>query len=267
MSQAQRDGDGDPDQAIIADTMKLLGNSGYSKTITNKDTHRDLVFCSEEEVAKKVNEPQFRQLNVLSEDLYEVELAKKKIKYDLPIQIGFFVYQYAKLRMLQFYYDFIDKYLDWQQYEYIEMDTDSAYIALAGQSLEDLVKPELKKQFFEEWNSWLPAEACATHQEEFVQVKMRAGVWEPKECCIKQKKFDRRTPGLFKVEWRGDGMIGLCCKTYFGWGDTNKCSTKGISKTQNAIGKDKFMQVLKTKQSAGGVNIAFQVKNNAMYTY
>ena len=62
-------------------------------------------------------------------------------------------------------------------------------------------------------------------------------------------------------------MIGLCSKTYYGWGDTNKCSTKGISKTQNAIDKDKFMQVLKTKQSAGGVNIRFQVKNNAVYTY
>ena len=77
VSQARRDGDADQDQAIIADTMKLLGNSGYGKTITNKDNHRDLVFCSDEEAPKKVNEPQFRQLNVLSEDLYEVELAKK----------------------------------------------------------------------------------------------------------------------------------------------------------------------------------------------
>ena len=39
VSQAQQDGDADPDQAIIADTMKLLGNSAYGKTITNKDSH------------------------------------------------------------------------------------------------------------------------------------------------------------------------------------------------------------------------------------
>ena len=31
VSQARRDGDQDPDQAIIADTMKLLGNSAYGK--------------------------------------------------------------------------------------------------------------------------------------------------------------------------------------------------------------------------------------------
>ena len=37
----------------------------------------------------------------------EVELTKKTINLKLPIQIGFFVYQYAKLRMLQFYFDLL----------------------------------------------------------------------------------------------------------------------------------------------------------------
>ena len=69
------------------------------------------------------------------------------------------------------------------------------------------------------------------------------------------------------MEWKDDGMVGLCSKTYFGWGDKNKCNTKGISKTQNAIDKEKFLEVLTTKQSAGGVNIRFQVKDNAVYTY
>ena len=73
--------------------------------------------------------------------------------------------------------------------------------------------------------------------------------------------------GLFKVEWKGDGMVGLCSKTYFGWGDKNKCSTKGISKQHNQLDKEKFLEVLTTKQSAGGVNIGFQVKDNAVYTY
>ena len=62
-------------------------------------------------------------------------------------------------------------------------------------------------------------------------------------------------------------MIGLCSKTYFGWGEKNKCSTKGISKTQNTIEKAQFLQMLKTKQSTGGINVGFQVKDNAVYTY
>ena len=41
------------------------------------------------------------------------------------MQIGFFVYQYAKLRMLQFYFDFMDKYLDRSNFKYCEMDTDT----------------------------------------------------------------------------------------------------------------------------------------------
>ena len=43
VSAARRAGDEDPDRAIIADTMKLLGNSGYGKTVTNVDRHRDVL--------------------------------------------------------------------------------------------------------------------------------------------------------------------------------------------------------------------------------
>ena len=42
VSAARRAGDADPDKAIIADTMKLLGNSGYGKTVTNIDKHREV---------------------------------------------------------------------------------------------------------------------------------------------------------------------------------------------------------------------------------
>ena len=48
---------------------------------------------------------------------------------DLPLQIGVAVYHLAKLRMLEFFYDFIDKFIDRLDYEMIEMDTDSNYFA------------------------------------------------------------------------------------------------------------------------------------------
>ena len=169
--------------------------------------------------------------------------------------------------MLAFYYDFLDKYVDRHDYQYIEMDTDSAYVAIAGQSIEELVRPHLKSEFYQEWHRWLPAEACPSHHFKFLEVKLKGESWNPEECCVKQKKFDKRTPGLFKIEWQGQGMIGLCSKTYFGWGDKNKCSTKGISKQHNQLDKNTFLEVLKTKQSTGGVNVGFQVKNNAVYTY
>ena len=52
---------------------------------------------------------------------------------DLPLQqqqIGVAVYHLAKLRMLQFYYNFIDKYInreDFELTEMTEMDTDNGY--------------------------------------------------------------------------------------------------------------------------------------------
>ena len=39
----------------------------------------------------------------------EENVRRRRVTYDLPHHIGFFVYQYAKLRMLQFYYDFVDR--------------------------------------------------------------------------------------------------------------------------------------------------------------
>ena len=96
----------------------------------------------------------FRKLENITEDAYEVESCKKTIKLNLPIQVGFFVYQYAKLRMLQFYYDFLDKYLDRADFQTCEMDTDSAYIAISGDSVESLVKPELREEFQQDKCNW-----------------------------------------------------------------------------------------------------------------
>ena len=77
-----------------------------------------------------------------------------------------------------------------------------------------------------------------------------------------------QTPDLFKREWQGQGMVGLCSKTYFGWGSQkDKCSTKGISKKHNELDQKTFLEVLTTKQSAGGVNIGFRVHDNTVYTY
>ena len=109
VSAARRAGDTDPDKAIIADTMKLLGNSAYGKTVTNVDRHRDIKYCTEVGTSRPISNKRFRQLDVVTDDAYEVTSSKARVTYDLPHHIGFFVYQYAKLRMLEFYYDFVDR--------------------------------------------------------------------------------------------------------------------------------------------------------------
>ena len=41
--------------------------------------------------------------------------------------------------MLQFYYDCLDRYLDRVNFQMCEMDTDSAYIAISEDSVENLI--------------------------------------------------------------------------------------------------------------------------------
>ncbi|KXJ14359.1 hypothetical protein AC249_AIPGENE21562 [Exaiptasia diaphana] len=137
-----------------------------------------------------------------------------------------------------------DKFLDRSDFAYCEMDTDSAYIAISGEKVEDLVRPELKDVFEQEKHQWFP-----------------------RTDTPENKAYDKRTPGLFKEEWSGDGIIGLCSKTYYCFGTSDKFSCKGINKRCNDIDKDKFLQVLRTRQSATGLNKGFRVVNHSMYTY
>jgi hypothetical protein len=60
------------------------------------------------QVSRHLMDSSFRRCNQLDENNFELEMSKKTIHLDLPMHIGCFVYQYAKLRMLQFYYDFVD---------------------------------------------------------------------------------------------------------------------------------------------------------------
>ena len=146
------------------------------------------------------------------------------------------------------------------------MDTDSAYIALAGESIDDLVVD--RENYFQHRSEWLRAECCDEHKDEYVQTRIAGRTWTATEpCCIARKAFDKRTPGLFKVEWRRDGFTGLCSKTYYSFGETNKCTTKGLNKRQNDIDKDKFLSVLTNRRSGSGVNRGFRVRDSSMMTY
>ena len=92
----------------------------------------------------------FKKLDLVNKSSYEVELAKAQIEHKEPILVGFLILQYAKLRMLQLYYNFITKFCDVNKFEELEMDTDSLYLALAQKELEDCIRPEMRA----EWQRW-----------------------------------------------------------------------------------------------------------------
>ena len=59
-----------------------------------------------------------------------------------PYHCGIAVYQLAQLQMLEFYYNFLGKYISRQDFELCYMDTDSFYLAMSGDSLDEIVRPE-----------------------------------------------------------------------------------------------------------------------------
>jgi len=96
------------------------------------------------------------------------------------------------------------------------MDTESKYMAISADSLEEIVRPELRNEFEAKKKEWL--------------------AWN---------KWSERTPGLFKLECDGSRMIPLCSKCcYVDKESGAKFSPKGVSKKQNDITWQRFKTTL-----------------------
>ena len=113
---------------VVAETMKLLGNSSYGYQIMDRSRHTITKYLNNEKTHKAIKELLFKRIkriNTVEKDLYKVELLKSTIEHREPILVGFFILQYAKLRMFELYYNFFDELCDVNQFEELEMDTDS----------------------------------------------------------------------------------------------------------------------------------------------
>jgi hypothetical protein len=254
----------------------VVGNSAYGCTLTNKERHLDVSFtrCSKSSrsVNSFINSKLFHSLDEVGDDQYEVietETVKPNIKLNTPVTIGFFVLENAKLLLLQFYYDFLLKYVSFDDFCLIESDTDSLYLGLSQASLFMCIRQKMREEFTWEYGKWFAQEYCKDHQTEFFNKKFEGKPWEPKSCCKEVARFDNRTVGKLHVEWSGDGVIALCSKCYFCVDNSSKpkYSAKGVSKKHNNLTAKDYLEVLFTQKIKEGVNRGFRVKNNRLYTY
>ena len=71
-------------------------------------------YLNDEKTHAVINTKLFKRLDHTNAQLYEVELAKAEIEHREPIIVGFFILQYAKLRMLELYYNFFERFCDEQ---------------------------------------------------------------------------------------------------------------------------------------------------------
>ena len=245
VSDERRKGDIELKYAIIAEMWKTVGNSAFGRTGMNKSKHKTVKYCNEMQFNRKKYDNFYYDANVYN-DVYEVFSIKKKVKQNIPIQVASSIYNDSKKRMLEFCYDCVDKYLDRSDYQYMEMDTDSAYIALAG-DFEDLVKPELKEDFYKNYHKWFP-----------------------RKDTEENAAYDKRTPCLFKIEFEGIAMVALCSKMYYvvGYGK-DKFSCKGMQHCNNKVRTSflAYKDVLNSGKHNKCTNRGFRFINKEIVTY
>ena len=138
---ARRQRDENAISSVVADTMKLLANSSYGYQSMNRSRHTVTKFLTDDKTHSAINSKMFKRPNHMTDQLCEVEIVKSEIEHREPIFLGFFILQYAKLRMLELYYIFFENFCDTDKYEELEMDTDSLYLALSEKNLEDVILP------------------------------------------------------------------------------------------------------------------------------
>ena len=147
VTEAFRTGDVEKSKALLAEVFKLLGNSGYGKLIEALERQTNVIYTKDKKVVDRaLRSAYFSDLEEVGQ-AYELESRKPRITIRRPFQVGIAVYQLAKFRMLEFYYDFLDRYFARRDFELIQMDMYSNYMAISAERLEDIVRPELQTEF------------------------------------------------------------------------------------------------------------------------
>ena len=272
---ARREGDEIPNSSVVSETMKLLINSSYGYQVMDRSCHTVTKYLSDEKTHGATNTKVFNRLDHVNDQLYEIELAKTGIEHREPVTVGFFILQYAELRMLELYYNFFERFCDVNNFEELKMDTDSLYLALSEKELYDCIREESKA----EWGL-LRTEDCQDHFTANATTN-----FFPRTCCTKLMKLDKREPGLFKEVFGCTEMLCLCSKTYccydsssnkykFSSKSLNKrtledCGDGPMAKYQKVL--DEFINVTSTKRGFRNVHHSVatyeQTKRGLSYFY
>ena len=119
----------DSSKALLADVFRQLGQSAYREMIEALERHKNIIYTKDENIVDRaLRSAFFSDLDEIRE-AYKLESRKPSTTIRKPFQVGIAVCQLAKLRMLDFYYNFLDRYVDKKAFGLIQMDTDSNYIA------------------------------------------------------------------------------------------------------------------------------------------
>ena len=114
------------------------------------------------------------------------------------------------------------------------------YIALSNENFDKIIKPELQNEYFS----------------------------RGKAKFLSTSKYHDKTPGLFKLEFKGTRMIALAPKCYYAEDQDGrtKFSCKGTSRKQNYMTWNRYYEALNGVKDKVQ-NTGFRVSNNQIVTY
>ena len=238
----------------------------------DRSRHTVTKYLTDGKTHSAKNGKMFKRLNHISDQLYDVELVKSEIEQRHPIIVGFFILQYARLRMLELYFNFSKKICDTDKYEELEMDTDSLYLAWSGDNLEDVILPEKRAEWDQSRSKDCTFNFTANAIDNFF----------PRTLCNAHKKHDKRErererereSGLFKEEFTSAEMLCLCSKTYCCYdrkSNKYKISSMELKKrTLEDCGDGpmlKYRKLLQEAVNVTSINRGFRTIQHSVATY
>ena len=120
---ARRKGYENPNSSVVAETRKFPANSFDGYQIMDRSRHAVRKYLTDEKTHAAIISKLFRKLDHVNNSLFEFELIAQ-IEHKEPINVGFFILQHAKMRILELYYNFFTRFCDVSTFEEFEMDTD-----------------------------------------------------------------------------------------------------------------------------------------------
>ena len=117
--------------------FKILMNSFYRSTLTDKTRFRDIRICTTKRKALKFTKlPNFHSYKIINENLIIIELSKKKYIFDSPILIGSQVLFNSKCILYNYMFNIIPKLFGRENLIYSFRDTDSIIYKIKNCSYE-----------------------------------------------------------------------------------------------------------------------------------
>ena len=121
--------------------FKIMMNSFYGSTLTDKTRFKDIKICtSKEQALKLTKKPNFNSFNIINENLVIIEMSKNKCVFDSPILIGSQILFNSKCNLYNYMYNIIPGLFGKENITFSLRDTDSIIYKIKNCSYEKYLK-------------------------------------------------------------------------------------------------------------------------------